>query len=259
MGVSHWQLAGALCDSQASFLQAPTTVTVARHWQHLRDQLLDLLYPPRCISCQRVGSWLCTQCQAQMERVVAPFCERCGDAVAAPGLCARCRAELPRIEAIRSVFFFEGVTREAIHRFKYDGLTALAVPLAALMVDYWRAHPLLTSVVVPVPLHTRRLGERGYNQAALLARELVSQAGLQLDERTLMRQRATAPQVDLDAEQRRENMRGAFRAQGQALAGQDVLLVDDVCTTGATLEACAVALYDAGARSVRALTLARAR
>jgi ComF family protein len=113
-------------------------------------------------------------------------------------------------------------------------------------------------VVVPVPLHTARLRERGYNQAALLARELAQQAGLPIDEGTLVRKRATAPQVELNAKQRKENVHGAFYCSGNALTGKRVLLIDDVCTTGATLEACAVALYENGARSVQALTLARA-
>jgi ComF family protein len=112
--------------------------------------------------------------------------------------------------------------------------------------------------VVPVPLHAARLRERGYNQAALLAREMARRVGLALDEQTLIRRRATAPQVELNARQRSENVRDAFHCSGDGLAGKQVLLVDDVCTTGATLEACAVALYEGGARSVRALTLARA-
>ena len=111
---------------------------------------------------------------------------------------------------------------------------------------------------MPVPLHASRLRERGYNQAALLASEMARQAGLIVDEHTLVRQRSTAPQVDLDAKQREENVHAAFRCTGDAPDGKQVLLIDDVCTTGATLQACAVALYQKGARGVRALTLARA-
>ena len=113
-------------------------------------------------------------------------------------------------------------------------------------------------VIVPVPLHSHRLRERGYNQAALLAREMARQCGLLLDEQTLVRQRATAPQVELDVRQRKENVRGAFSTRCNALIGRNVLLVDDVCTTGATLEACAQVLREAGAREIRALTAARA-
>lgn len=177
----------------------------------------------------------------------------------ADGLCRRCR-DLPlQIESIRSAAYFEGVLREAMHHLKYRHRSMLAGPLGELMAGCWRREGADVDVAVPVPLHASRLRERGYNQAALLARELARRVNLAVDEDTLVRQWATASQVDLDVSQRRENVRGAFCCCGERLAGRRVLLVDDVCTTGATLEACAVALYDGGARSVRALTLARAR
>ena len=164
-----------------------------------------------------------------------------------------------QIECIRSAVYFEGVLREAVHRLKYYGRTALAEPLGGLMVAYWVQHPMPADVIVPVPLHTARLRERGYNQAALLAREMACRVGLALNEQTLVRRRATASQVKLDARQRKENVRDAFRCSDNALTGKQVLLIDDVCTTGATLAACAVALHEGGARSVQALTLARPR
>jgi len=160
---------------------------------------------------------------------------------------------------IRSVAYIEGPAREALHALKYHGRLVLAEPLGSLMATHWRRYADPVDVVVPVPLHVTRLRERGYNQAALLAREMARQAGLPLDERTLTRQRATVSQVDLNAQQRKENVHAAFRCADGRLAGQRVLLIDDVCTTGATLEACAAALYAGGAVHVQALTLARAR
>jgi ComF family protein len=118
---------------------------------------------------------------------------------------------------------------------------------------------MTVDVIVPVPLHADRLRERGYNQAALLAHELARQARLAVDEQTLVRKRATASQIKLDAKQRKENVHDAFYCSDSSLAGKRVLLVDDVCTTGATLEACAIALQESGALSVQALTLARAQ
>jgi ComF family protein len=155
--------------------------------------------------------------------------------------------------------YFEGVLRDAIHDLKYQGRVELASPLGSLMAAYWVQHPMPVDVVVPVPLHPARLRARGYNQAALLAHEMAGRVGLNVDERPLIRQRATSPQVELNAQQRRENVRDAFRWSGSGLAGKRVMLVDDVCTTGATLDACAVALCEGGAHSVRALTLARPR
>ncbi len=177
----------------------------------------------------------------------------------ADGLCARCRTSPLQIERIRSVVYFEGVLREAMHRLKYRGRIALAEPLGDLMALYWMQYPMPADIVVPVPLHSARLRERGYNQAALLAREMARRVGLAVDEQVLVRRRATAPQVELNARQRKENVRAAFHCSDDGLTGKRVLLIDDVCTTGATLEACAVALYEGGACGVQALTLARAR
>jgi ComF family protein len=232
--------------------------TVGLHWCSFRNRFFDLVFPPRCVDCRRVGTWLCAECLSRVPLVEHPLCSCCGGAVAADGLCARCRTSPLQVERIRSVVYFEGAVREAIHQFKYNGRTALVEPLVDLMVAYWMKHPMSVDVVVPVPLHAARLRERGYNQAALLARELARRIGLPLNERVLMRQRATSPQVGLDATQRRENVRAAFSCSGNDLAGRRVLLIDDVCTTGATLEACAVALHEGGADSVQALTLARA-
>ncbi|MCP4540987.1 MAG: ComF family protein [Chloroflexi bacterium] len=135
----------------------------------------------------------------------------------------------------------------------------MAEPLGGLMAAYWMQHGTPIDVVVSVPLHAARFRERGYNQAALLAREMARRTGLSVNEKVLIRQRATVSQIELDASQRKENVRAAFCCSGDELAGKRVLLIDDVCTTGATLEACAIALYDEDALSVQALTLARAR
>ena len=233
--------------------------TIGLQLRDLRGQLLDLLFPPRCVGCRQIGAWICTECLSHIPRVEPPFCARYGDRVATLGLCTRCRTAPLQIKHIRSAAYFGGVLQEAIHHLKYRGRTALAKPLGGLMVAYWQQHPMAADVVVPVPLHADRLRERGYNQAALLARELARQAGLAIDEQTLERKRATASQVKLDAKQRKENVHDAFYCSGSTLAGKRVLLVDDVCTTGATLEACAIALQESGALSVQALTLARAQ
>jgi ComF family protein len=127
------------------------------------------------------------------------------------------------------------------------------------MTEYWTSHPMRVDVLVPVPLHKSRLRERGFNQAALLAHQLSKQAYLGVDDQTLVRRRATASQIDLGIAERKKNVHDAFRCTTSALADRRVLLIDDVCTTGSTLEACAVALEEGGTRCVQALTLARAR
>ncbi len=246
-------------ENQRRVLDFPERASALPVMHNLWTWFLELVFPPRCIGCRQIGVWLCDECLDQISYVAPPFCARCGDVVVTQDLCARCRITPLQIDYIRSAVYFEGILREAMHRFKYGQLTALARPLGDLMAAYWVQHPQPVDVIVPVPLHATRLRERGYNQAALLARELARQAKLVVDEQTLVRQRSTAPQIELDVRQRKENVHGAFRCSSDALAGKQVLLIDDVCTTGATLEACAVAVQKRGARNVWALTLARAR
>ena len=204
---------------------------------------------------------MCERCQDGITLVEPPLCRRCGKGLqTADGrLCVDCRSGDHEVEQIRSVGYSEGVLREAIHALKYDGITALAAPLADVMAAYWSRHPMAVDVMVPVPLHRSRLRGRGFNQAARLARGLSDRVGVPVDEEVMVRHRRTAAQVGLDADERTRNVHGAFRCVGTRAAGKDVLLIDDVCTTGSTLEACAVALRQGGAESVRALTVARAR
>lgn len=161
------------------------------------------------------------------------------------------------IDGIRGVGYLRGPLKRAIYQFKYRRKRKLALPLADLMHHHLLENPLPVELIVPVPLHMDRLRERGYNQAALLAHELSERSGLPLEEGSLVRIRVTAPQVALKAEERRKNVRGAFRGQGEKTRDRQVLLVDDVSTTGATLEACAEVLREKGADSVWGLVLAR--
>jgi ComF family protein len=176
-------------------------------------------------------------------------------------ICARCRNDASRLDGLRAYAFHGGSLRRAINQFKYEGLRSLAVVLGELMSLGWGvlfSEDRVTDVIVPVPLHPRRQRKRGYNQSALLARELGVRVGCPVVEDVLVRTRPTPPQVGLDADERRANVEGAFECVGDGLAGSGVLLVDDVYTTGATLEAACAALRDTGVSSVWAYTLARA-
>jgi ComF family protein len=162
-----------------------------------------------------------------------------------------------RLDCIRGVVLFEGVVRKAIHELKYRGRTELAMPLAELMVPAWGSGLFPVECLIPVPLHPRRLRERGYNQAALIAEGLAKRIRLPVSLGALARSRMTEPQTQLRAAQRQTNVAGAFTATSPTVAGRSVMLVDDVCTTGATLQACADALRSAGVERVFAMTLAR--
>ena len=186
-----------------------------------------------------------------------PRCGICGCPVDEGALCEHCANSQHSVDRIITVTDFSDLIQEMIHRFKYNQCTALAEPLVGLMFRYWVQHPLQVDCIIPVPLHPRRLQERGYNQAALLAEGLGERLGIPVLLDVLVRIKYTKPQVGLTAEERKENVRGAFACPHKALIGKSVLLVDDVCTTGATLEACSVALKTAGATRVLGFTLAR--
>jgi ComF family protein len=187
-----------------------------------------------------------------------PLCTKCGKSISSGILCSDCISRSLQIDGIRSVFRFEGTVRQSILQFKYKNVKAIAAPLAQLMSEYLLAHPLPADTLVPVPLHPRRLRERGYNQSSLLAGELSKPTSLPVVEKSLVRLRNTPPQTRTkSAEERQRNIARAFTCRDRRLRGKRVLLIDDVCTSGATLNACAVALKAAGAISIWGLTLAR--
>ena len=224
------------------------------------QHLLDLLYPPRCAGCQRSGHILCPICLAQIAPLTS-VCQRCSGSLSAGGICAACRAAPLRLSGLRAVSAYQEPLRSHIHALKYDGNTRLAQPLGSLLTGAYTASGLRADALVPVPLHSERYRQRGYNHAALLARACASQVGVPLVEQVLVRHRATLSQVGLQHWERQQNVQGAFSCSpaytGGQLCGRTLLLIDDVSTTAATLEACAAPLFAAGATAVFGLVLAR--
>lgn len=233
------------------------------------DALLSVVLAPRCAACSRVLEMprrgpVCDACWAGLRYVVPPLCATCGDPLLswriltdAERVCARCRRRPPAFDCARAAGDYEGPLREIIHAFKYDGRQSLAKPLAAMMRTHGATLLDDADFVVPVPLHPWRRFRRGFNQADLLAHRLDLPVV-----RALWRRKATVPQTGLRRAQRRRNVRAAFRVSPLVRRAQlhdaCIVLVDDVRTTGATLDACARVLKDAGAGEVRALTVARA-
>ena len=224
------------------------------------QHVLDLLYPPRCAGCQRSGHVLCPSCLAQIPPLVA-VCQRCSGMLAAGGICASCRSAPLKLSGLRAVSAYQEPLRSYIHALKYDGNTRLAQPLGLLLARAYCISGIHADVMVPVPLHTGREQQRGYNHAALLARACATSIRVPLIEQMLVRHRATLSQVGLQRRERQQNVQGAFSCSpaytGGQLRGRTLLLIDDVSTTAATLEACAAPLFAAGAAAVFGLVLAR--
>lgn len=229
--------------------------------QKSTQSLLDLLFPPSCISCKIANSWLCQNCLSGISFINTPVCNRCGTPLAADApFCKQCKKNpLPDIDGIRSASYFDhNPIRPAIHFLKYRNHKALASVLATLLADAYHRFQLVADIVVPVPLHAARLRERGYNQSALLAKALGTILHLSINTNTLQRTRQTKSQMTLSIKERHQNVRDAFACTNRELADRSVLLIDDVCTTGSTLNACANALRKSGVAAVWGLTLAKA-
>ncbi len=255
----------------ASGVERPAASHLRSGLAVLATTILDLVFPALCPVCRATlgpgrRDPLCGACWDAIARIERPYCAVCGTPCATFGaatgdpdqtLCVPCAAERPAYDYARSAAMYAGALRDALHAFKFSGKRALARPLAELLLEQCAgALPAGIAAVVPVPLSPDRERERGFNQARLLAERVARHLGARLEPRWLARTRATRPQSDLSAAERRLNVRDAFRAS-PAVARRHVLVVDDILTTGATVEECARALRAAGAGRIGVLTVAR--
>lgn len=225
---------------------------------------LALVYPPQCIACQAAtgeAHALCPSCWAAMPLIAEPVCARLGTPFEhdfGPGMLSPAAiADPPRFDAARAVAVHDGVARAMVTRLKYGERLDLARSMARLMAGAGRDMLSKCDLIVPVPMHRGRLWSRRYNQAALLAQEVGRIAGKPVALDTLMRVKRTPPQVGLTRNERRANLAGAFKVPPEkkpALAGLHLVVIDDVRTTGSTLNASAHILRQAGAARVDVLT-----
>jgi competence protein ComFC len=218
--------------------------------------LIDLFYPQRCVGCEkRASDLLCRTCFEALPEIWRPVCDRCGLPTAFETfVCEECKGVDFAFEGARAPMRYEGVGKEIVHVLKYRGYFRVVDRLAAPLMVGALGGDRRFDAVVPVPLHPSRLRRRGFNQAELLARGVAKKMNAPVSD-TLQVVRRTRDQVDLSASERWENVTGAFSARGR-VRGR-ILLVDDVFTTGATMNSCAEALMRAGAEQVFALSLCR--
>jgi ComF family protein len=219
---------------------------------------VDWVFPPICAGCKRPGFYLCDACLEAVRHISAPICNCCGQGIDQAGLCPACRNDPPAYIALRAWAWYDGPIRSAIHRLKYEGDMAMGEVLSRPLIQMLRAFRWPVNLVTAVPMGVARRAERGYNQAALLAWPVAYGCSLPYQSRALVKSRETRSQVGLNRQERRQNVEMAYQARHELVTGKNVLVIDDVATSGATLDACTKALLDAGANQVFGLTLARA-
>jgi len=242
----------------------------------LLSTLIDLIYPPVCLLCGKF-LWerpvfvlnyridLCNSCYSSFRRITGPVCPSCGrpypEDSGPDHLCENCMVNPPAYDMITTPFVFEGPLMNAIHAFKYGGKSHYAKSLGPLLAQFVSDTLYLGTrpIIMPIPLHPKRLRERGFNQSLLLARYVCKELDGELDFVSLIRTRFTPPQTTLGKAERLENLKGAFRLkEGMTVKNRVIVLIDDVVTTGSTVNECAKVLKKAGATEVLCAALARA-
>lgn len=224
--------------------------------------VLDFLFPKRCVSCGRFGRYICQNCLLRQKIHFPQVCPKCERASVDGRIHPGCKSRYS-LDGLTAIFVYDGVVREAIKRLKYNFAKDLAFQLIKVTISRLRKEHLPPDlgqfVLVPIPLHPVRERWRGFNQAALLGRMISQELGLGFKDKILIRIEHTRPQMELKGEERRKNIKGAFSASPDIRVPRDynILLFDDVWTTGATLRETGKVLKRAGAKFVWGLTIAR--
>jgi ComF family protein len=231
-------------------------------WSYRVRQLawsgLDVIFPPVCGGCGKLGWRWCQECQKRTPRIHDPVCERCGIPTTGQNICELCKKEPPAYRKMRSWAVFDSPIQNGLHTMKYKGNLPFGEALALQMTEFVNSLHWDIDLLIPVPLGRKRLQERGYNQVALVAQPLAYRTGICYLPQALWKTRETRTQVGLNGSQRQKNVLNAFRADARSVARKSILLMDDVSTTGSTISACTEALLSAGAREVYGITVARA-
>lgn len=227
---------------------------------------LDIVFPIRCLGCQREGEWICTICGQKIKVSQKQVCPRCGDDTSDSSFCKQCRVTSKMTGIVVAASYEDKLLQQAVHALKYKFVRGMSQPLARVLskeFKIWldRCSPDQRNIVLlPVPLFRKRQRQRGFNQAALLAQQLGEQTEVEVRTDILTRVKSTPAQAKLDPLKRRKNIKGAFRLDKAAgLSGKIVFIIDDVCTTSATLEECAKEASKASPQEIWGLVLARGK
>jgi len=218
---------------------------------------IDWFFPPHCLGCNIEGEIICPDCYAAIKRVPKNTCPYCNAYVSKSGHCPHCNNHKPAYSKFRAFAYYGGVIREAVHHLKYQNDIGVSRVLAGYLLKVVQAENWDFDLIVPVPLSRRKFEQRGYNQAERLAIPLAKDFSTPLSTDALIRIKENDSQVNLDVNSRRENVRGVFEADPAVVKGKKILLVDDVLTTGATMESASQALKDAKSGTIYAVTVGK--
>ena len=242
--------------------------------EYIKEGLLNFVFPLDCKICEKLiqeskGYSICEDCFKTIELIEHPYCIKCGKPLISTGyfkqnreiLCLECKRKKYSFEFSRSIGIYNKVLKKCIHLFKYYGEKKLAIPLGKLMVDYLLKNVEFTEkieLIIPVPLHNNDLKKRGFNQSVLLGKAIGDYFSVPVREKVLIKKKLTPFQVNLSKKERERNILSAFSVEKpEEIEGKNILILDDVFTTGSTVEECAKELMKARANNIIVLTLAR--
>lgn len=223
------------------------------------EYLLDFIYPKECAGCHREGWWICPKCKKQIVPIKSFYCPKCKKITPNGQFCSTCRRHFALTGIIIAAHFHRGPLREAIHSYKYESIFGLEDYFRPLLIHRLRDRlPKGDKIIIPIPLHPKKKKYRGFNQAERLAKIIAEEFTLPLELNALKRIKKTEAQMSLSKKERRQNIKGAFRINRQTnLKNKTILLVDDVATTGLTLNEAAIILSSAGARRIWGVVIAK--
>ena len=217
---------------------------------------LDWFFPPCCVGCGKPGAIICDQCTTTLKPIPTNHCSKCGKPLHEVEYCQTCSSQTFHFTQARAACLYEGTIRKAIHQLKFNGNLGLANPFSKLLYSVYLYDNRKVDLVTAVPLSQNKLNERGFNQSIWIGKPLAARIGVPFKASALIKMKDTEPQVGLNRLQRQGNLKGAFLAEPKLIKGKNVLIVDDVITTGATFEACAEALLVGGAKEIYCLSVA---
>lgn len=232
--------------------------TIIKYLYPLGWSALDWLFPPECVNCGKPGTNWCSSCQKKIEIVQKVVCPICGTPSKTNAICNECKQQPPTLDWLRSWAIYNETLKIFIHALKYKNNRSLAAIFANAIAEVYKNNPYPIDFLTVVPLSKKRKQQRGYNQVALIAKALQLQINLKFLPGAISRIRNTETQVGKNVRERAINVIGAFQANPMLVQDKNVLILDDVYTTGATLNACANALKTAGANHIIGITAARA-